>query len=278
MDRTAAQDAGRRLRLNREVRRAVGASGDRRGASVGASLELHDYRRYVPGDDLRYVDWAAYGRTREVMVRLFREEVSPDVDVLVDVSRSMGLDDGRKADLTRELALFALASAQCGGARTRLGAVGEDLLWIDDAATLDFAAARCALFEHPKRCATQLRRRGLCVVLSDFLSPRSPGKVLRTIAAQVGQLIVLMVLGPWEANPAAAGAHTLVDAETGRELPLHIVERRRATYLRRLDGIRAELRDSCARGGAGFAEVRADCDVAAALRRDLLPPGIVVPR
>ena len=66
-----------------------GGAGDRMGRGTGASLEFTDFRDYVAGDDLRHVDWRAYARTDGLKVRLFRDEVAPHLDLVLDVSASI---------------------------------------------------------------------------------------------------------------------------------------------------------------------------------------------
>ncbi|MFL5320593.1 MAG: DUF58 domain-containing protein, partial [Myxococcaceae bacterium] len=80
-----------------------GRIGDERSASVGSSMEIHDFRQYQPGDDLRHVDWNAVARTGELILRVRQDEVAPRVEVIVDGSRSMALSDA-KAARTREVA------------------------------------------------------------------------------------------------------------------------------------------------------------------------------
>ncbi|NPC85694.1 DUF58 domain-containing protein, partial [Pyxidicoccus fallax] len=82
-----------------------GRVGEVRATSAGSSLELHDFRAYQPGDDLRQVDWNAVARTGEMVLRVRQEEVSPRVEVVLDGSRSMALSP-RKAACARELALL----------------------------------------------------------------------------------------------------------------------------------------------------------------------------
>ena len=55
----------------------------------GTSLEFADYRRYAPGDDLRYLDWGIYARTDRLYIKLFREEVDLFAYIFVDASASM---------------------------------------------------------------------------------------------------------------------------------------------------------------------------------------------
>ena len=89
-------------------RAAAGRAGDRLGRGTGASLEFVDFRDYTPGDDLRHVDWRAYARTDALQVRLFREEVAPHVDLIVDGSASMASTPAKAAAL-RDLASCLVA-------------------------------------------------------------------------------------------------------------------------------------------------------------------------
>ena len=68
-----------------------GLIGERLGSGTGSSLEFQEYRPYTPGDDLRHVDWAAYARSETLAVRLYRQEVAPRIDLVLDVSKSMAV-------------------------------------------------------------------------------------------------------------------------------------------------------------------------------------------
>src|SRR5215218_5123718 len=71
-------------------------TGSALGAQAGSSLEFRDHRGYEPGDDLRHVDWNAYARSDTLTVKLFREEITPHLDVVIDTSRSMNLEGTTK--------------------------------------------------------------------------------------------------------------------------------------------------------------------------------------
>src|SRR5512134_4097662 len=77
----------------------AGRSGELLGRGTGSSVEFQEYREYLPGDDIRHVDWAAYARSDALMVRLYREEISPRVQVLLDASRSMTTGEGIKSQV-----------------------------------------------------------------------------------------------------------------------------------------------------------------------------------
>ena len=74
--------------LTRKVFRGT-MKGERRSKRRGESVEFADYRNYVPGDDLRFLDWNIYARLDRLFLKLFLEEEDLHVSVLVDVSKSM---------------------------------------------------------------------------------------------------------------------------------------------------------------------------------------------
>ena len=78
-------------RLHLLSRRTFGGQSraERRSHKLGSSLEFADYRNYVPGDDLRSIDWNIYGRSDKLFLKLFEEEEDLHIYLLVDVSDSM---------------------------------------------------------------------------------------------------------------------------------------------------------------------------------------------
>src|SRR5262245_41532482 len=88
-----------------------GRVGERLGSGTGSSLEFQDYRPYAPGDDLRHVDWAAYARSELLAIRLYREEVAPRIDLVLDVSRSMAVNEPKLRAYGSLAGLLACACA-----------------------------------------------------------------------------------------------------------------------------------------------------------------------
>src|SRR5262245_16940998 len=112
----AGEKAGLRYRLGLPPR-AAGGPGATLGRRAGSSLEFRDYREYQPGDDLRHVDWNAYARSDQLTLKLFREEVTPHLDLVLDGSRSMALEASAKEAAALGLAAF-FASAAAGSGHT----------------------------------------------------------------------------------------------------------------------------------------------------------------
>src|SRR5262249_8524372 len=151
-----------------------------------------DHRAYEPGDDLRHLDWSAYARTDQLTVKVYREEVHPHAEVVVDGSRSMALAGSAKASATAALAaLFVSAAARAGwtAAAWLLGA---------EARLLTAPAWEGVAFEHRgspgaalARAAPGWRPRGLRVLLSDLLWEDEPGPAVRRLADRAAAAVVV---------------------------------------------------------------------------------------
>ena len=118
-DRAQVHAAVQQLRLASDPRRIRHGHGLRMGQGPGASLEFHDYRNYVMGDDLRMIDWGVYARSDQLVLRRHRQEISPRVEIILDASASMGIDD-RKWKLAAGLSALFMALTQNDGARAAL--------------------------------------------------------------------------------------------------------------------------------------------------------------
>jgi uncharacterized protein (DUF58 family) len=88
--------------------------GERRSRSRGLSVEFADYRNYVAGDDLRYLDWNLYGRLDRLFLKLYEEERELPVRLFLDASESMTFGDPRKFDFARQIAAAIGYVALCG--------------------------------------------------------------------------------------------------------------------------------------------------------------------
>ncbi len=78
--------------------------GERRSKRKGQSVEFADYRNYVSGDDLRFLDWNIYGRLERLFIKLFFEEEDLHVNVLMDLSKSMDYGEPAKALYAKRVA------------------------------------------------------------------------------------------------------------------------------------------------------------------------------
>ena len=78
--------AGARYALTAPRNVPFGRAGSQMGKRPGSSLEFIDHREYQPGDDLRRIDWGGFARSDKLTVKLYRDEVNPHLDVVIDGS------------------------------------------------------------------------------------------------------------------------------------------------------------------------------------------------
>ena len=96
-----------RLRLGMAHKSSMNMSGNRKSTQKGLSAEFSDFREYIPGDDLRRMDWNVYARLDKLYIREYMEEKEAVVSVLIDTSASMDYGAASKAELARDLAAVA---------------------------------------------------------------------------------------------------------------------------------------------------------------------------
>ena len=264
-----------RYRIRLETLRMTGAPGIHQGRETGASVEIQDFRPYAPGDDPRRIDWFSFARSGDLIVRLFREEISPFFDVIVDGSSSMAIRDGRKESLTREMLSWLRYSALASGLTTRFFKAGSDMTRLDDPREITFDASECSLFSEPRNAAALLRRASVRLILSDFMTPLDVPQALKAIHRDCSRLIVIRLLGPWEAHPDPIGPVVLKNVEDDRQANLTLDQAAVKAYLRRLETSRSDLAGLCIRLGGLHVELAADRTLESVLRNDLMPLGLV---
>ncbi len=229
----ATRELLRRLELDVRIRLDGLLQGDYRGLVPGHGSELGETREYVPGDDVRRIDWNVTARMQETHVRDTVADRELEAHLLVDVSPS--LDFGTVTQEKRDLALSAVAAI--GMLTARVGnRVGAVVMRADGVQCVPAAQGRLHLMAILHRIATaprgegagadlgaglhrvgvQARRRGLVVVVSDFLAPDGWQRPLARLATR-HDVVAVEVLDPRELELPDVGLVTLTDPETGAQ-------------------------------------------------------------
>jgi uncharacterized protein (DUF58 family) len=235
---------------------ASGVVGSRLGRRAGTSIDFQDYREYQPGDDLRFIDWGIYARTDRLSIKLFREEVTPHLDLVIDGSKSMNLEGSPKARATSELAALlsvAAANAQCSRA-VWLSGEGFNRVTNDSHPPpswegLQFNSAR-TVDQSCEILAPRLRRLGVRVLISDLLWPGNPVQTIRRLREGAAALFVIQLLGRDDANPPDHGSIRLVDSETDEQTELFVDSTVKKQYLENLAQVQQAWDDACRQCGA----------------------------
>jgi uncharacterized protein (DUF58 family) len=228
----------RRLELT-VTRRLDGLlQGDYRGLVPGHGSEAGETRPYAPGDDVRRIDWNVTARTIEPHIRQTIADRELETWVVADFSASLafGTADCEK----RDLALAAIAAVGYLTQRTgnRIGALvleGEKAITVPartgraQLQALMHRALTAAKDEHPgasdlkgalRRLAVATRRRGLVVVVSDFLAEGEWDQPLRSLSSH-HEVLAVEIIDPRELELPDVGVLELVDPETGARREVH---------------------------------------------------------
>jgi uncharacterized protein (DUF58 family) len=272
--------AAGRLRLPLRSRVWKGQAGEFTGAGTGSSLDFQDHRNYLPGDDPRHINWQAYARTGNYTMKLFREEVRPLVDLVIDTSESMWFRPD-KACRAAELTYLAAESARAAGATPALHLVRGDAAravpfealsthqWLEQARELPAAdaATRPALERIP------FRANAIRVFISDLLFAADPDPLVGLLAQRHGTAILLAPFLTEEAAPEWSGNYEFIDAERATKHPHRIepnvLRRYKAAYANHF----ALWKNASRRHQATLARVAAESDLESALFTEALPAG-----
>jgi uncharacterized protein (DUF58 family) len=243
---------------------ASGLMGSRAGRRAGSSIDFQDYREYQPGDDLRFIDWGIYARSDRLTVKLFREEVTPHLDLIVDGSRSMDLPDTAKSGAVARLAgllATAAANAQCTQAVWLSGEgfqrLANDTLTPSAWDKLELASKRTP-DESLAILPPKLRRLGVRVFVSDLLWPGEPLPILRRLRDGAAALFVIQLLAREDVTPPEHGNLRVVDSETGEENEIYIDSGMARQYADNLSQLQQSWSDACRQCGAHMTTIIAE--------------------
>jgi uncharacterized protein (DUF58 family) len=276
--RNEAIQAANRLRLPLRTRSWKGQAGEFAGGGTGSSLDFQDHRAYVPGDDPRHINWQAYARSGTYTMKLFREEVRPIVDVILDASESMFFEPA-KARRTAGLLYFLCAACQGAGASVRVTALRGDAAlrlaedeisshrWFE--AMRKLSSPRAA--DAPNLTKVPLRASSVRVFLSDLLYDADPLPLLRHLGERHGSAILFAPHSVSESAPDWSGNYEFIDTERGsreaHRIEPAVLGRYRASYAAHF----ALWKSACLRHQAAFVHLPAEDDLASALFREAVP-------
>lgn len=244
--------------------------GERRSRRKGQSVEFADFRNYVPGDDLRFVDWNLYARLDKLFLKLFLEEEDLHVYFLVDASPSMDFGEPTKFFAAKQVAASLGFVGMCRGDRVKiefLGQVnktspllrGRSQLWrMTDFVQSVQPTEVFNLTDAVKRFCLRNSSRGIVVLLSDLMDKNGYESALRLLVAQQMDVFVLQILSREEMEPELAGDLKLVDCEDEDEAEISVsnavIKRYKATLAAYVD----QARKFCAQRDMTYLLARSD--------------------
>jgi uncharacterized protein (DUF58 family) len=273
-------------------------AGLHRSARKGFSVEFADYRPYLAGDDLRFVDWKIAARSDRWVIRQYEEETNLRATIVLDVSKSMawsgaqlrpvgggGGGDAPAARLTKlayadiltaSLALLLIKQRDAVGlvrfddrVRTAVPPRARTGHWRRLLAALEEPGAGLATSapEALTQAARLIRRRGLIVLISDLLlEPDAIARALRGLRAVGHDVVVLHVMDPAERWLDGSGEALFIDPESALEVPASVADVRSA-YQSTVEEVINEWRGTFAGSGVSYEVVLTDRPFGVPLRK-----------
>ncbi len=209
-------------------------AGLHRSPYLGLSLDFAEHRAYMPGDDIRNIDWRLFARTDRHYVKQYEAETNASFSVLLDISGSMSYGSGDLTKLDYARFVAACLTYFSRQQRDRVGLVTFDDDVVDYVPssvrnldlvlhTLDRAeATRPGSLHAPmRRCAEIFARRGILAVISDFYEEvESVVDALRLVRGRGHDVVVFHVLDRAELEFPFEDASSFEDLETGDQIPV----------------------------------------------------------
>ena len=235
-------------------------SGQRLTNKYGSSLEFADYRPYLPGDDIRRIDWLLYGRSDRLYTRLNRGEVDATINFLIDSSGSMNWGEPHKGwralQLTLALSYISLQSYD----RVAVGLGTKEVGTYLPPLYGKGAFPRLGQFLQRQEFNREgdlnlllasfqkvLKPRQMTVLISDFLSPGGYQAGLERLLATRQELLLIHLISPDELEPRYAGPVALLDVETNRKKEVTVDPKIRQRYREAVEQHGREIREFCRR-------------------------------
>ncbi len=273
-----------RLRLAMGHRASMNLTGNRKSTQKGSSTEFSDFREYMPGDDIRRIDWNAYGRLDRLYVKEYMEEKEAVVSILIDTSASMEYGIRKKSALACTLAaafaymglnnmdrvmLYDMQQMQqpfvAGGGKRTLPRLTDWLLQRSFDGKVDVGEAVRKL---------PMKGPGVTMIISDFLQEsfvdsgqeqETVGKILRFLEYRRQRTALLHVLAGEELSVGLSteltGTRNLIDMEEKSTLRLTLDAGSIRVYDQAVQDFLSRLQKECARRSAFYAVCSTETDI-----------------
>lgn len=281
---TLARVERMRLRPNRRITNR--ARGEHAAGVGGASVDFSDYRNYVAGDDIRYVDWNIFARLQRPYLKLYAHEEELHVVVILDASLSMRSAD--KFERARQLAAAFSTMALLGTERVSLfagtgsnapltilrGVSGRRATRLAFEFLENLEPAGDSTIDEIVASTLRIHRgRGVAVVLSDFLTAHDMAGSFNRLSSAGLETFAVQVLAPTEIEPDLTGDVRLVDCETGQTLDVSSARELLELYREHRLVQQQDLSSQCRRRHGRFATVSSEQSLESILRDTLLRQG-----
>ena len=262
--------------------------GERKSRRRGQSVEFADFRNYVAGDDLRFIDWNMYARLDKLFLKLFLEEEDLHFYTLIDVSDSMKFGSPSKFQYAKQLAAALGYIGLCrtdrvkieplDGNRTSSNPVfrGRKSLWqmVNYLDALP-AGSKVTLTEAVKSFCLRNSGKGIVVLITDLMDKNGYEEALKYLVAQEMDIYLIHVLSQEEIDPDITGDLRLIDCEDQDVAEISVSQRLIDRYRATLAQFIQQARDFSSKRGIVYTMTSTERSVDRLVSRYLRQRGLV---
>ena len=262
--------------------------GERRSRRKGQSVEFADFRNYVPGDDLRRLDWNLYARLDKLDLKLFLEEEDLPFYALIDASRSMDFGDPTKLWYAKQLAAALGYIGLVRADRVKIDVLGRSVdnigkvfrgrrsLWrmLESLNSIESGEGG-SLAEGVKSFCLHNHGQGIVVLISDLMDKEGYETALRYLISRRMDVYVIQVLSQEELEPELQGDLKLVDSEDLDTAEITVSAPLIRRYKQTLTQFVAGAQEFCNRRGMNFVLVNNQTPVKELVSQHLRQRGLV---
>ncbi len=262
--------------------------GERKSKRKGQSVEFADFRQYVPGDDLRFIDWNLFARMERLYLKLFLEEEDLHFYALIDASTSMDFGEPTKLQFAKQLAASLGFIGLCRADRVKIESLGTSSrkpgptlrgrasLW----RMMEYLEGiepgeNVSLAEGVRNFCLRNSGKGILVLITDLMDKEGYEKALRFLVAQQMDVYVLHVLSPEELNPEIKGDLKLIDCEDEDIAEVTVSRPLLDKYKRTLASFLDGAREFCTRRGMSYLMTSTETPVETLVANYLRKRGLV---
>ena len=249
-----------------------GRLAEQKSSARGQGLEFADYKPYLPGDDLRTVDWGIYQRLKKLFVRTFVENQDMPIYFLIDTSASMFHEETPRIHcaLRATLALAAVALGQHDSiglfpfsediqiklkslsGKRKIMALAQHLAEIP-------AGQKTHIVNSIQHFSAIKQRRGLAVIISDFFDSADLSEIFNAASHLNHQLLILQLSRATDAQPELdlqmQGDLKIEDCETRSVIEISFTPALLESYKKIYQAHCEQLKQLAAQYNAGFAQL-----------------------
>ena len=257
------------LKMSLNMRLSQGMSGIRKSSAKGSSVEFSDFREYMLGDDIRRIDWNAYGRTDKLYIKQFMEEKEGVFQIFIDTSRSMCFGEVPKSTMALQMA----------GALSYIILNNLDRVYINEmkenSLTRGKGVTGAAAFSHVLKDLSRinfeggttlnktimsrpLHNDGVSNIISDFLDQEGIEESIKYLTYKKQTIVLIQILSQEEVDVNYEGTVNIQDIETNQRVKITMSNTTVKMYKEQLMNMQSSLENLARKYGAKYIFMRSD--------------------